>query len=256
MVERSDRAPVATFFAPDGFSEGSPVTLGEDSAQHARVLRMGPGEAVALRDGHGRAASGILGRSAKRSLTIDVAEVWEIDALPPVHMLVPVADRDRMLVLAEKCTELCATSWRPVMWRRSRSVGPAGDGPAFNSRIRARMISALTQSGGGWLPEIHPSAPVSRAITAAPEGSRLLLDATGSPIATLELTAPVVVAIGPEGGFDNKERNEMIEAGFVPVSLAGSTLRFETAGIAALSIVRSMIAAGSNAAISKDQAHV
>lgn len=255
MVERSDRAPVATFFAPDGFSAGSPVTLGEDAAQHARVLRIGPGEAVALRDGHGRAASGILGRAAKRSLTIDVLEIWEIAALPPVHMLVPVADRDRMLLLAEKCTELCATSWRPVMWRRSRSVGPAGDGPAFNSRIRARMVSALTQSGGGWLPEIHPSAPLSRAIAAAPDGSRLLLDASGGPILASKVADPVVIAIGPEGGFDNKERGEMIEAGFVPVSLAGSTLRFETAGVAALSVVRAMLAARPSASISKDQAN-
>ena len=242
MVERSDRATVATFFAPDGFTSGSPVTLGEDSAQHARVLRMGPGEPVALRDGHGRGASGILGRSAKKSLTIDVTDVWEIDQLPAVHMLVPVADRDRMLLLAEKCTELGATSWRPVMWRRSRSVGPAGDGPAFNTRIRARMVSALIQSGGGWLPDIHPSAPVSRAIAAAPDGARLLLDAAGDPILTSKVADPVVVAIGPEGGFDAKERAEMIEAGFIPVSLAGSTLRFETAGIAALSVVRAMLA--------------
>ncbi|HUQ48612.1 MAG TPA: RsmE family RNA methyltransferase [Gemmatimonadaceae bacterium] len=252
-MERSDRATVATFFAPDGFTSGSPVTLGEDSAQHARVLRMGPGEAVALRDGQGRGASGILGRSAKKSLTIDVTDVWEIDQLSAVHMLVPVADRDRMLLLAEKCTELGATSWRPVMWRRSRSVGPAGDGPAFNTRIRARMISALIQSGGGWLPDIHPSAPVSRVIAAAPEGARLLLDAAGDPILSAKVADPVVVAIGPEGGFDAKERAEMVEAGFIPASLAGSTLRFETAGIAALSVVRAMLALG--ATISTSSGH-
>jgi len=204
---------------------------------------MGPGEQVALRNGQGGAALGILGRVAKKSLTVDVTETWEIAPLPQVHVLVPVADRDRMLLLAEKCTELCATSWRPVMWRRSRSVGPGGDGPAFNSRVRARMISALTQSGGGWLPEIHPSAPVARAIAAAPEGARLLLDATAeSPILTKAVAVPVVIAIGPEGGFDKKEREEMIEAGFTPVSLAGSMLRFETAGIAALAVIRAQLA--------------
>lgn len=243
MVERSDRAPVATFFSPDEFSGGSSVTLGEDAAQHVRVLRIGPGERVALRNGQGGAALGTLGRVAKKSLTVDVTETWEIAPLPQVHMLVPVADRDRMLLLAEKCTELCATSWRPVMWRRSRSVGPAGDGPAFNSRVRARMISALTQSGGGWLPDIHPSAPISRAISAAPEGTRLLLDAAAaSPILSTVGAAPIAIAIGPEGGFDAKEREEMVEAGFAPVSLAGSTLRFETAGIVALGLIRAQFA--------------
>jgi 16S rRNA (uracil1498-N3)-methyltransferase len=34
-------------------------------------------------------------------------------------LLAPVADRDRMLWLAEKTVELGLTSWRPVVWRRS-----------------------------------------------------------------------------------------------------------------------------------------
>jgi 16S rRNA (uracil1498-N3)-methyltransferase len=243
MVERPDRAVVATFFSPDAFSSGASTTLGEDAAQHARVLRIGPGESVGLRDGNGNAARGTLARLTRKSLTVDVGETWELAALPTVHVLVPVADRDRMLLLAEKMTELGATSWRPVMWRRSRSVGPAGDGPAFNSRVRGRMTSALIQSGGGWLPEIHPSAPLTRAIAAAPEGSRFLLDAKAdTALIDAKLGAAVVLAVGPEGGVDARERDEMIAAGFAPVSLAGETLRFETAGIAALAIVRSMLA--------------
>jgi 16S rRNA (uracil1498-N3)-methyltransferase len=231
-----------TFFSPEAFASGVPVSLGDEAAQHARVLRLGAGEPVELRDGHGNAARGTLARVAKRSLTVDVAEVWQIPDLPPVHLLVPVADRDRMLYLAEKCTELAATSWRPVMWRRSRSVGPAGDGPAFQSRLKGRMIAALTQSRGGWLPEIHPSAPVLRAISASPDGTRILLDAEAeTTLVATALTAPVVIAIGPEGGLDPKERQEMIDAGYKPASLVGGILRFETAGIAGLAIVRAML---------------
>jgi 16S rRNA (uracil1498-N3)-methyltransferase len=241
-VERSDRAAAVTFFSPEEFLPGVPVSLGDDAAQHARVLRIGGGESVELRDGRGNAARGTLARVAKRSLTVDVIETWQIPDLPPVHLLVPVADRDRMLYLAEKVTELAATSWRPVIWRRSRSVGPAGDGPAFHSRLKGRMIAALTQSGGGWLPEIHPSAPVSRAIAAAPDGTRLLLDASAeSSLISLNLTAPVAIAVGPEGGLDQKERDEMIEGGFQPVSIGSTTLRFETAGIAGLAMARAML---------------
>jgi 16S rRNA (uracil1498-N3)-methyltransferase len=241
-VERHDRAAAVTFFSPDNFIPGVSVTLGEDAAQHARVIRAGSGEAVELRDGRGGAARGFLARVAKRSLTVDVTEAWEVASLPAVHMMVPVADRDRMLYLAEKATELGATSWRPVMWRRSRSVGPAGDGPAFQSRLKGRMIAALTQSDGGWLPEIFPAANLERAIAAAPEGTRLLLDASAeTPLLSLDLNGPVSIALGPEGGLDARERNQMIEGGFTPVSLVGGTLRFETAGIAALAIVRAML---------------
>lgn len=241
-MERSDPAYAVTFYAAEVFAAGVSVTLGDDAAQHARVLRLGAGESVALRDGRGNAASGVISRMAKRSLTVDVSSVWSIPELPAAHVLAPVADRDRMLYLAEKCTELLATSWRPVIWKRSRSVGPAGDGPAFQSRLKGRMIAALTQSGGGWLPEIHPSAPVARAIAAAPEGSRFLLDANaGTPLIEADISAPCSIAIGPEGGLLPRERDEMIEGGFQPVSLVGGTLRFETAGIAALAIVRARL---------------
>lgn len=246
-MERSDRAAAVTFFSHDEFAAGVSVTLGDDAAQHARVIRIGAGDAVELRDGRGNAARGILARVSKRSLTVDVAEVWQIPDQPPVHLLVPVADRDRMLYLAEKATELGATSWRPIIWRRSRSVGPAGDGPAFQSRLKGRMIAALTQSGGGWLPEIHPSAPVQRAIAAAPDGTRILLDANAeSSLISMNLTAPVAIAVGPEGGFDAKERDEMIEGGFQPASIGATTLRFETAGIVGLALARSMLAARSS----------
>ena len=246
MVERNGQAAAVTFFSPDEFVAGVSVTLGDDAAQHARVLRLGSGERVELRDGRGNAARGNLARVAKRSLSVDVLEVWTIPDLPPVHMLVPVADRDRMLYLAEKCTELGATSWRPVIWRRSRSVGPAGDGPAFQSRLKGRMIAALTQSGGGWLPEIHPSAPVARAVAAAPQGTRILLDAGAeTTLISQTLAAPVTIALGPEGGLDPKEKDEMIAGGFVPASMIGGTLRFETAGIAGLALARSLLGSGS-----------
>lgn len=239
MVERSDNPAVATFFSPDAFAVRGHVSLGEDSAQHARVLRIGPGAVVELRDGSGRAARGVIGRMAKRSLTVDVSDVWEIAGPPQVHMLVPVADRDRTLLLAEKVTELAVTSWRPVIWRRSKSVAGHGEGPTFVGRVRSRMISALTQSGGGWLPQIHPSAPVARAIAAAPAGHRMLLDAgAAQTMLSVDLSFPLVIALGPEGGLTDDERLQMIEAGFTPVRLAPAVLRFETAGVAALAIAR------------------
>ncbi|HYN80985.1 MAG TPA: RsmE family RNA methyltransferase [Gemmatimonadaceae bacterium] len=240
-MERSDRQAVATFFSSDQFVAGEHVSLGDEAAQHARVLRIGPGSAVELRNGAGGAARGDIARMSKRSVMIDVEEVWSLRPAPPVHLLVPVADRDRMLVLAEKATELGVASWRPVMWKRSRSVAGRGEGPTFVGRIRARMISALTQSGGGWLPEIHPSAQVSRAIAAAPPGTRLLLDASAAQtMLAVDPVFPLVIALGPEGGLADEERQEMVDGFFTPVRLASTVLRFETAGIAALAVARAI----------------
>ncbi len=164
------------------------------------------------------------------------------ESAPPVHMLVPVADRERMLWLAEKSAELGATSWRPVLWRRSRSVSPRGEGTTFRQKVQARMIAALEQSSGAWLPAIFPEATPENAIAAAPPGTRLLLDAAGEPALRAEYAAPVTLAIGPEGGLEPEEREALVGAGFRPIAIGETTLRFETAALAALAVARAALA--------------
>ncbi len=51
---------------------------------------------------------------------------------------------------------------------------------------------------------------------------------------------PMVIALGPEGGLADDERQQLIDGGFTPIRLAPAVLRFETAGIAAMAIARAM----------------
>jgi 16S rRNA (uracil1498-N3)-methyltransferase len=241
-VERIDRPAVATFFAHDPFAVGGSITLGEDAAHHMRVLRIDSGQRVALVDGAGHIGGGTLVRLARNHAVVDVDEARLVDPLPELHLMVPVADRERMLLLAEKATELGASSWRPVLWRRSRSVSPRGEGAAFQSKVRGRMMAALSQCDGAWLPMIYPDATVDRAIAATPpDGTRLLLDPDGAPLLELLGSTPVTVAVGPEGGIEREERAQLVAAGFALARLGGNILRFETAAIAALSIARAAL---------------
>ena len=239
-MERPHR-PVTTFFAPEPPVAGSPITLGADVAHHARVRRLDTGALVRLTDGSGTIGEGAILRITKQSVVVDVTEVSAVDPPLPVHLVVPVADRDRMLWLAEKATEMGLTSWRPLLWRRSRSVSPKGEGSMFQGKVRARMISALEQSGGAWLPALFPEATVERAIASAPPGMKLLLDAGGEPILDLPISGTITVAVGPEGGVEPDERAALVEAGWTPVSLGTTILRFETAGVAALAIARAAL---------------
>ena len=166
-MERRDRASLAAFFAADEpLSPGATVALGEDAAHHMRVRRLGVGERVAVLDGNGTRAEGTLVRLAKDVAHVTLESITAVEPMPPVHLLVPIADRERMLWLAEKSVELGATSWRPVMWRRSRSVSPKGEGPSFANKVRSRMISALAQSGGAWLPAACQARAKTRFSTA------------------------------------------------------------------------------------------
>lgn len=240
-MELPDRAGVASFVVPDGLAAGMSLTLGDDVAHHMKVRRLANGAPLRLTDGAGRVASATLVTLARNAAVVDVGAVHEVPPLPDVHLLAPIGDRDRMLVLAEKATELGVTSWRPVLWHRSRSVQPRGEGPGFQGKVRARMLSALAQSHGAWLPNVYPDATLDRALAGLPEqAARVVLDVGGAPLLTAlaPATGGVVLAVGPEGGLDEEERAKLAQHGFVAASLGQTILRFETAGVAAVAIAR------------------
>ncbi len=231
----------AAFFTESPVSAGSQHALSDADARHIHVLRLGVGERIGLRDGAGLMASGLLVKLGRSQAIVEVDDVQRVEPPPAVHLILPIADRDRMLWLAEKAAELTVASWRPVLWQRSRSVSPRGDGPSFRSKVRARMISALLQSRSAWLPEIYPDANMDRALAAAPTGNRIVLDLGGSRPALAPLTDPVVIAVGPEGGLETEELSALEAARFVRMSLGDSILRFETAAIAGVAVARSML---------------
>lgn len=235
MVERSDRAPVTTFFT-DGVRIGS-LDLHEQVAQHARVKRMGEGDEVSVTDGMGRIGTGRVAALSKSSLRVYVDHVRELDPPPAIHLCVPVADKDRMLWVAEKATELQVASWKPVMYERSKSVNSRGEGESFDRKVLARMMSALEQSGGAWLPSIHPVGPVEEIVGA--KGT--VLERDGVRIGPWAMVAPMTIAIGPEGGFTDSEIDLLRGAGWGVASLGDVTLRFETAAIGAVAIARSFL---------------
>jgi 16S rRNA (uracil1498-N3)-methyltransferase len=243
VVERADRAPVGTFYAPGAWS--SVVELDEAAAHHVQVKRLREGDPVRLTSGDGRRAAGTLEGITKRhaAVRLDTGSVEHVPAAPAVELHAPVGDRDRMLLLAEKSVELGLSAWYPVVYARSRSVSPRGEGEQFREKLRLRMVSALEQSGGAWLPEIHVERPAD-VLYAPAGGCRILLDGAGPPFPSLAsaLTAPCAIALGPEGGLAPDERDALLAAGWRPVSLSANVLRFETAGIAALALVRTHLA--------------
>jgi 16S rRNA (uracil1498-N3)-methyltransferase len=242
-VERHGSDRPAAFLIPDQpLVPGASVSLGEAVARHVRVKRLGVGARITLLDGQGHRASGTLVRLGP-AMVVEVEDVALTAPAEGVHLLVPIADRDRMLWMAEKAVELGVTSWRPVMYRRSRSVKPRGEGPTFTGKVRGRMGAALEQSDGSWLPTIFPESTLDRAIPALPaDGTRFLLDREGAPMTAFAIaTLPVMLAVGPEGGLEAEELAMFEAAGFARGRIGGGTLRWESAAIAGLAIARTRL---------------
>jgi 16S rRNA (uracil1498-N3)-methyltransferase len=237
LVERGRRAPIATFHAPDLSGTGE-LSLGGPAAHHASVRRLSVGDGVRVTSGCGLTGEGAIRKIGKGDVIIDVTAVQEVPALPLLEVLAPVADRERMLWLAEKCAELAVTVWQPVIFARSRSVSPRGEGEAFATKVRARMIAALEQSAGAWLPEVRREMPLREAAARVAAPTRLLLDAAGAPLDGRAGRNGAAIAFGPEGGLEADERTLLADNGWRTAALALTTLRFETAGIAAVAILR------------------
>lgn len=242
-----------TFVTDDPFEAPGTLTLGEDAAHHMRVRRLETGVRVGLLDGAGSRGEGVLTQLAKRHAIVSVEQAEQVPPAPAVHLLLPVADKERMLWLAEKATELELASWRPVLYRRSRNVNPRGEGSTFQQKVRSRMAGALEQSRGAWLPVVFPEATVEHAIAASPAGARFVLEQGGTGLfeALTPLLAEarehrrampaVTLAVGPEGGYEEVELEALRAGGFAAVSIGRSILRFETAAIAGLAAARAML---------------
>jgi 16S rRNA (uracil1498-N3)-methyltransferase len=241
VVERDRRAVAASFFLEAELASGITLALPEAAAHHARVKRMNVGDGVRLTDGKGLAAFGAITSLDKKAVHVDVSHVQQVAQPRPIQLCVPIGDRDRMLWLAEKATELGATTWQPVRFRRSASVSPRGEGEAFAEKVRLRMINALEQSGGAWLPRILPDVALD-ALSVNGAQQPILLDPSGAPLPRLlRPNREPVILFGPEGGIEADERARLAEAGWQTASLADTVLRFETAGVAALAVCRAQL---------------
>jgi 16S rRNA (uracil1498-N3)-methyltransferase len=235
VVERAGDAAVTTFVVEH--LAGESIDLGEDAAHHARVKRLEPGDEVALTDGKGARGIGRIASITKRALVVEIGDVTAIAPPPEINLFVPVADKERMLWVAEKATELQITSWNPVMYERSRSVSPRGEGEAFDRKVEARMMAALEQSGGSWLPVINGIQTIDD--LAKTKG--VVLERDSNPFGRWTTTPPVNLAAGPEGGFSPGELDRLLAAGWSAASFGDVTLRFETAAIGAVAVLRAMM---------------
>jgi len=245
MTLRGGAPPSATVVARGPFLAGGVVILDEEEAHHLRVRRVGEGSLIRLVDGHGAVATARIAIEAK-IVSARVMATTVIGAPPPTELILGAGDRDRFLNAVEKATELGATRITPVLAERVASVA-ARFQASHVEKAAARAREAVKQCGATWTPAVGVPVSLGEAIRQAPGGGsaggaamRFLGDPGGGPMPALREGAAVQWAIGPEGGFTDAELTQLKGAGFAPITLGRSTLRFDTAAVAALAMTAAM----------------
>jgi len=233
---------IRRFFAAD--LAGDEIPLDAAEAHHAtHVLRLKTGDEVELFDGNGTLAHGVLYPAGRRDVLVRVETrvTCPPPAPPAIHLAFAAPKGKRLDWLMEKATELGAASLQQVIFDRS---GPAARRTPETKRAKllAHCISAARQCGLNFLPELPAAETLAQVLARRDDSLKFLGDTSGDTVRLAEALKgapppkPVLLLVGPEGGLTGPERNNAIDAGFIPVSIARTTLRVETAAVALLAV--------------------
>jgi 16S rRNA (uracil1498-N3)-methyltransferase len=252
------------YFTPGPITGERAVLTGAEAHHLIHVMRAGLGRRIELFDGSGRQWVAEVRRIARceveLALVAEEAIDRELAADVTLAVALPKGERQRWLV--EKAVELGVRRLVPLETAR----GVAQPGAAALERLRRCVIEASKQCGRNRLLELAPPQPWAGLLAAtAGVPQRWMAHPGGGPHGRKKGTVPIcaqhppgrsgkwglspfssqdplVLAIGPEGGFTADEVAAAVQAGWQLVDLGPRTLRVETAAIllAALVAARSL----------------
>jgi 16S rRNA (uracil1498-N3)-methyltransferase len=226
-------------------SAGAQITLPAPSTHYLRnVLRLSDGAELLVfngLDGEWRAALASPGR--KQTAVAVQAQTRAQPAAADLHYLFAPLKHARLDYMVQKAVEMGVGALQPVLTRHTQAE-------RLNlERMRANAIEAAEQCGVLSVPDIFAPAKLEALIATWPPARLLVFcdedAAVNDPIAALSAVArdqPLAVLIGPEGGFDAAERAALLALPrAVRISLGPRILRADTAAVAALALVQSVL---------------
>ena len=234
---------MARFHCAVALTADTTLALPPGAARHVQVLRLQPGDALTLFDGHGGEYAATVERMGRSEVTVQVGahQPIEREAARAVHLAPGMPANDRMDWLVEKATELGVTRIQPLLTAHGvlRLSGERAEKKV--AHWQAIAVSACEQCGRNRVPVIHPMRTLAdwlgalhdgqdeaRAILSLSEGTRPAADLATEPVQAIRVLS------GPEGGLSAAEEALALGRGFAPITLGRRVLRAETAALAAL----------------------
>ena len=205
-----------------------------------RVLRYSVGDEILITDGKGTTYTARITNPHPKHCDFEILSREKQEPHHAFHLHIAVAPTkniERMEWAIEKCVEIGVDEITPLLCRFSERKQLRTD------RLEKIILSAAKQSLTPYLPVLHELTPYDEFLQMTnhqlpitneqrfiahcyKDEKRLLKD-------EIEQGRDVLVLIGPEGDFSEKEVADALATGFIPVSLGNSRLRTETAAVVA-----------------------
>ena len=242
---------MSTFFVtPDAITPPT-IRMTGDLLHHLRdSLRLRPGDSLTLNDGCGtryRVEVTHVDSQSIDSRIID-QQTEPVRRTSPIVLGQSLIKGDKMDWVIQKATELGIATLVPI--HSTHSVIKPNPERLEHQRSRWERIArdAAQQSERWTVPTIAGPVALSqicRQYALAPLKGILAERSSGPSLATIPLPQdhqhPIVLLVGPEGGWTAAEQHLAQQHGFLPLTLGPRILRAETAAIAALSILQSRL---------------
>ena len=210
------------------------ITLGKEESKHiTKVLRKKAGHILYFTNGKGNlyTAEIIIAEKQKCRLKIINTEYKEKQHKYHLHIAIaPTKNIDRFEWFLEKATEIGIDEITPIICEHSeRKV-------IKKQRSNRILLSAMKQSLKYYLPKLNEAIPLSSVIRNTTDMSKYIAHCKESEkkqLKNINISKNILILIGPEGDFTQKEINLAVNNGFQAISLGSSRFRTETAGIIA-----------------------
>ena len=232
------------FVEPEELQPEFLVLTGEN-AQHAKVLRLKSGEEVLVCDGEGRECLCTVSdvSPGQISLVVKKRQESETEAAVKVSVYVAFPKADKLEHVIQKATELGA--YEIVAFPSARCISRPDDKSLRKKLERWQKIaaSAAEQSGRGRIPRVVVLSSYKEALERAMQVDKAILFYENERATTLRMALEageyrsVSLLTGPEGGLEEKEVRQAMDAGLQVCTLGRRILRCETAPLCALSAV-------------------
>lgn len=240
------------FIAAEQFHEGFVTIDGGDAHHLIRVMRAGSGDEIICSNGLDREVLAKVARIGKSSVEAEIVRELPLDHEPAVEVWIAqsLPKGDKLETVIQKCTELGAARFVPFVSERTVVQYDARKEAKRLERWQKIAKEAAEQAHRNRVPQVD--SPISwKQLVEQVRGWDLALfcyekesGPTLRPLLASTFASAgagralrIMVIVGPEGGFTEKEAAEAVAAGCHAVSLGKRILRTETAAMAALTCI-------------------
>ena len=239
---------MARFFVPKtNLRETRGLIDGQEFVHLKKVLRLGAGDRITVFDDSGWEHDAVIRELSADQGEIEILRSYEAGRESTLQITLGVAltKGEKMDFVVEKATELGVQKIAPFTSRFSVPKLDAGKTAARAARWQKIALSATKQCGRTRVPEVLPICNFESLVKSAPAQTLKLLFWEDEQHQSLRQAhekysqaKSLLLAIGPEGGFETQEAELAKSHGFEPIHIGRRILRAETAALAALTLVQ------------------